>query len=201
MTEEKLRKLQNYFLPKNGKEYIYCFSMSKYVKIFTISVLVFILLFLTVIFISNSITYLYWWLPVFVLCILLLTVISYPIALCINDKDIEVHAILEVVSIKMTSIKSIHKLDRNYAKDYFIPILATCGFLGHNGLYYDILLRRWIKMCSLEKRNLIMIECVGKHFYVISVSENREEIIEQLTEKVREHKQDMQAIIEENWTL
>lgn len=194
-----IEKVEKDSLPKSESDYLFCFHRSNFVKVFTIIITtIAILLSLYFIIWVNS-GYLKWWVPLFSLTILALGVISSPVAVNIGKKEIEIHALLEVTRIKISSIEHVYSLNSTYARLFIIPVLTTFGFLGYNGRYYDIRHRRWVKLICTELNNLIMIECIGKKSYIVSAS-NRGELINEITEQVNQTKQEMKEIIERHYT-
>lgn len=203
---EKVEKLKKWIekieldsLPKSENDYLFCFHRSNFVKVFTL-VITFIAIALSLYFIIgvNS-GYLKWWVPLFSLTILALGVISSPVAVNVGTKEIEIHALLEVTRIRLSSIEHVYSLNSTYAKLFIIPVLTTFGFLGYNGRYYDIRNRRWVKLICTEHNNLIMIECIGRKSYVISAT-NRGELINEITEQVNRTKLEMKEMIERHYT-
>lgn len=191
----KICQLEKKCLPQIDGEYIFCFQRSRYVNTLTIlACLLVIALSLYFIIAVNSV-YLMWWVPIFSSILILLGVISSPVAIHIGDRDIEIHGILEVTRIKVSSIEHIYALNPAYARIFLLPVATSLGFLGYNGRFYDIKHKRWIKGVCSEFNNLIMIECIGRKSYLISAT-NREEIIDIISARVNKKKIELKKIID-----
>lgn len=190
-------RIEKKSLPK-GNDFIFCYHRSKFVRNFSIIILslVFLLSLYFILFVNSG--YLKWWVPFFSLVILSLGAISSPVAISIGKKEIELHCLLEVTRINISSIEHVYSLNSTYARIYIIPIMTTFGFLGYNGRYYDIKHQRWVKMVSSEHNNLIMIECIGRKSYIISATE-REKVINIISERVHQSKAELREIIEKNY--
>lgn len=183
-------------LPNILDSYTFCFKRSSYTKRFTFAILIIsVLISLYFILFINS-YYLKWWIPLFMGAILLLGVISTPIAICYDNKRFEIHGLIEVTRIRMSSIEHIYSLNSEYFMVFIIPIISTFGFMGFTGRYYDIRNKRWVKVIATEYKNLIMIECIGRKYYVISATD-RVNIINEISKHVHQNKLEIKHILEQ----
>lgn len=193
-------KVEKDSLPKIDEgEYLFCFNKSRFVKTFSIIVVVVALLLSLYFIIWVNSGYLKWWVPLFTITILSLGVISSPVAIHVGKKEIEIHSLLEVTRIRLSSVEHVYSLNSAYARLFIIPVLTTFGFLGFNGRYYDIRNRRWVKLVCTEHKNLIMIECIGKKNYIISATD-RAEVISKITTNVNNTKEEMERIIKQHYS-
>lgn len=197
--EKWIDKVEKNSLPKIDGEYFFCFHKSRFVKTFSIMVFVIALLISLYFIIWVNSGYLKWWVPLFTITILSLGIISSPVAIHVGQKEIEIHSLLEVTRIRLSSIEHVYSLNSTYAKLFIIPVVTTFGFLGFNGRYYDIRNRRWVKLVCTEHKNMIMIECIGKRNYIISAT-NRAEVISEITNHVNRSKEEMERIIKQHYT-
>lgn len=176
--------LINIFLPKKEREYIYCFKMSIYVKILSFIILSAISLLVVWIVKFTSIEYLHWWLPIFALVILGFAIISVPIAIYYDSDSFEIHSIVEMKKIELNTIMKIIPISKSYCNLNIIPVFSTCGFLGYNGFYYDILRKKILQLNCSSKSNLVLISTINNKNYMVNVGSKRDAIIKKVTDNI-----------------
>lgn len=112
------------------------FVKSKYVDIYTNSILVLILIVTIALLLLSSGNFLSAWFAVTSCIILLLIFISAPKHFVIYQDKIVVQCIVESVVVRLDNIESIRVLKNIKITDY-IPLYSSLGFLGFVGFYLD----------------------------------------------------------------
>ncbi len=174
--------LRDKLLPKRDSDYIYCFKWSGFVKLFTISMLLIFGGIVAYAFITINNPYYGICCAVLAICVTLLGLISAPLAIHIDSAKIEIHGVLDVVTIPFSAIKSVKHISNRSAYG-IVPIIATFGFMGYYGLCIDIRGKRLVKIFSSEKKNLIIMECKDGRSYLISAT-NYDEIVKIISQKI-----------------
>lgn len=175
--KNRIRETILSMLPEKEHSYVHNFKLSFYAKIITTVVILAAAAAIYFIITNSSGNYLGWWVPIFIFAVLMLAIISAPVAMFISEEKIEIHAVLEVIEIEVKNIKKITPINKSYAIKYFIPLITTYGFFGFSGYYFDIPRLKIIRLVCTSKQNLLMIECVDDKNIVISAT-NQSEVIE-----------------------
>lgn len=118
------------------------------------------------------------WVIFFSLFVLALFVLSVPRSLVVGDDDFQIRCVLNIVVIKKADIKQVKPLSRSVSR-YMFPLVASHGFGGYYGYYYNLSTRCFVKMYASERDNLVQITDVNGKNYVVSC-DNPQELIRQL---------------------
>ncbi len=118
-----------------------------------------------------------WFLSLMVAIMALMT-LSIPRRIIVDERDLIISCMLEVKSIQRKDIVSVRKIANSECKS-IIPLLASWGFFGYFGLYFDIKSFERVKFYATEWNNLIEIVDIYEDRYYISCREG-DQLIEQL---------------------
>lgn len=142
----------------------------KYYKGVIIRTVVFLLIMLSSIYLYFRLsgnTYIAAWILGVVVALTIFVTLSIPRHLRVTDKMLEIRCLLEMTRISMEDIVSVNKIEKRDLK-WVIPIVASCGFCGHFGIYLD--LRSWntLKVYATSWQDLVVIEDIYEDLYVVN---------------------------------
>lgn len=145
------------------------FVKSTYVKAYTNSILVLILIVTIALLLLSSGNFLSAWFAVTSCIVLLLIFISAPKHLVIYKDKLVVQCIVESVVVHIDNIESIRSLKNVRITDY-IPLYSSLGFLGFVGFYLDYK-NGWhlIHVLCTNMDECVEIMTKNKKKYLISV--------------------------------
>ncbi len=107
------------------------------------------------------------WFLFFGVTIALLYVLSIPRKIRITDAAIEIHCVVELTSIALDDIALIRPMERGEMRRS-CPLLASYGFFGYYGWYYNLSEWSLYKVYAAQWRNFVRIEDIYETVYVIS---------------------------------
>ncbi|MEG2318440.1 MAG: PH domain-containing protein [Rikenellaceae bacterium] len=145
------------------------FVRSKYVRIYTNSILILILLITIALLFLSSGTFLSGWFFVTSCIVLLLIFISAPKHLVVYQDKIVVQCIVESTVIHIDQIESIKEIKDIKITDY-IPLYSSLGFLGFVGFFLDHK-HDWhlVHILCTNMKNCIEITTKNHKRYIISI--------------------------------
>lgn len=107
------------------------------------------------------------WFLFFGLTILLLYVLSIPRRIRVTQKTFEIHCVVELTSIKLEDIAEITAMEPGEMRWSF-PLLASYGFFGYYGWFYNLSEWSLFKVYASQWRNFVRIEDIYETVYVVS---------------------------------
>ena len=107
------------------------------------------------------------WFLFFGVTIGLLYVLSIPRKIRVTEKMFEIHCVVELTSIALEDIASIRRMDRRQMR-WSVPLLASYGFFGYYGWYYNLSEWSLYKVYASEWANFVRIEDIYETVYVVS---------------------------------
>lgn len=115
-------------------------------------------------------TYLPAWIISVVFCLILLYILSIPQFILVDDEALEIHCTLELTHIPMEDIEVIREADPHEFRK-LIPLVASYGFGGYYGYYFDLGEWTMYKVYATERQNLVYIEDIYEESYLVSCSD------------------------------
>ncbi len=118
-------------------------------------------------------TYVSAWFNCFVFFVVALFLLSKPSRMLLFEDRLEVRCLLKLVVLEKTNIATVRRVPRAELK-FIIPILASFGFCGYYGLYFNLSRRRFVWIYAGEWENFVQITDKQGTNCIVSVRDSRE---------------------------
>jgi hypothetical protein len=158
------------------------YRLDRRTKIITALFLLIIAAGVALMFYKSGGSYLPAWFTTLVAALVLLAMLSIPRFILVSPHSLEIHCVLQLVKMPIKDIRSIRFIEPGDMR-FSIPIWGIYGVFGYYGYYWGCKQRRLFRLYASRWRNLVLIEDVQGHCYVIS-SQHPSELISQI-EKYR----------------
>lgn len=113
------------------------------------------------------------WFLVTVFCLTAIVTLSIPRFIRIDDEFLEIHCIVELSRIHIEDIESVRLLERGESR-WMIPLLASCGFFGYFGSFFDLWGWNLYKVYTTARVNRVVIEDIYEDRYVVNCDDPEE---------------------------
>ncbi len=113
------------------------------------------------------------WFLFFLATIALLLVLSIPRRIRLTQKTLEIHCVVELTSIALEDIVLIREMEPREMRWSF-PLLASYGFFGYYGWFYNLSEWSLFKVYASQWRNFVRIEDIYETVYVVSCDDPKE---------------------------
>ncbi len=120
------------------------------------------------------------WLLFFGVTIGLLYVLSIPRKIRVTETMFEIHCVVELTAIALEDIASIRQMALREMR-WSIPLLASYGFFGYYGWYYNLSEWSLYKVYASQWGNFVRIEDIFETVYVVSC-DDPQALIRQVSE-------------------
>lgn len=110
-----------------------------------------------------------WFLSITV-AVIALCVLSIPRHIRVDERSIEIHCILEMTEIELIDVLSVEPIERRQIK-WLIPTLASYGWFGFYGYYFNLRTLDWVHVYASEWANLVMITDKYEQQFLVSCNE------------------------------
>jgi hypothetical protein len=111
--------------------------------------------------------YLSSWFLILMVAVVALLLLSFPRKIVVNDATMEILCLLDMTEIPLIEIASVRRVDRRQMR-LIVPLIATCGFLGYFGYYFDLRNFERVVVYATEWNNLVEIEDIYEQRYYVS---------------------------------
>ena len=107
------------------------------------------------------------WFTFFALTILLLYILSIPRKIRVTDEAVEILCVVELTRIALEDIVRVRKMEKGEMK-FSCPLLASYGFFGYYGWYYNLSEFSLFKVYVGRWKNFVRIDDIYETTYVVS---------------------------------
>jgi hypothetical protein len=107
------------------------------------------------------------WFTVFLITVLTLYLLSIPRKIRVTADTLNIQCVVELTSVALEDIALIRTMDKSEMK-YAVPLLASYGFFGYYGWYYNISEFSLFKVYASGWGNFVRIEDIYETVYVVS---------------------------------
>ncbi|MDR0955469.1 MAG: hypothetical protein LBM20_08895 [Rikenellaceae bacterium] len=107
------------------------------------------------------------WFTFFLITVLTLYLLSIPRKIRVTPDALNIQCVVELTSIALEDIVQIRKMEGSEMK-YAVPLLASYGFFGYYGWYYNISEFSLFKVYASQWGNFVRIEDIYETVYVVS---------------------------------
>ncbi|MFI3315622.1 MAG: PH domain-containing protein [Rikenellaceae bacterium] len=145
----------------------YKFARSGFCKFVTTIIMLIVVGLFIYFLLSSSGSYISAWYLSLAVSILLIFIISFPLNIKLDNREVEIHGVLEVTTIPLANIKRVYRLE-SYRMMWIIPLCGSYGFGGFFGYYFDIKNLRLVSLCATKLSNMFVIEDIFNEKYILS---------------------------------
>lgn len=112
------------------------------------------------------------WFVTFLLAVAALYILSIPRSIRLTDEALEIHCIVELVTVKLEDIESVSLVEND--RPHLFLLLGSYGFFGYYGYYLDY--RNWeiVKVYASQWKNFLEVEDIYEQRYIISCEDPHE---------------------------
>lgn len=103
----------------------------------------------------------------FLLCIILLYILSIPLYVLLDESVVEVHCIVDMTRIHIEDIEKIRVFGKNEFKRLW-PLVGSYGFWGYYGYYFDFTEWTMYKVYASDRKHLVLIEDIYEDLFIVS---------------------------------
>ena len=110
------------------------------------------------------------WGVFFLICIIILYILSIPLYILLDDSVVEVHCIVDMTRIHIEDVEKI----RVFGKDEFTrlwPLVGSYGFWGYYGYYFDFMEWTTYKVYASDRKHLVLIEDIYEDRFIVSCND------------------------------
>lgn len=132
----------------------------------------------------DSGTYIPAWFLSIAFAVMALYVLSIPRFIRVTDAAFEIHCLVELTKLHLNDIKSVRRIDDSSMK-HSIPLLASYGFCGYYGYYFNISEWEMIKVYASKWSDFVEIEDIYEQKYIVSC-DDADGLIAQILERKNE---------------
>ena len=103
----------------------------------------------------------------FLLCIIILYILSIPLYVLLDESVVEVHCIVDMTRIHIEDIEKIRVFSKNEFKRLW-PLVGSYGFWGYYGYYFDFTEWTMYKVYASDRKHLVLIEDIYEDQFIVS---------------------------------